>query len=143
MISCQTPQQGMPPWQTGTHRAGTATVELAVCLPVLVILVFGSIEVANFIHLKQDLTVCAYEAAMVACRPGQTSAQAIARCEEVANAKRIQQIQATVTPTVNAETAAGTEITITVRAAAAANYAMPVRYFRNRELSAVVVIPRL
>ncbi len=44
-------------------RNGTATVELAVCLPLIVIIAFGSIEATNMIFLEQRLTAAAYEGA--------------------------------------------------------------------------------
>ena len=50
--------------QRSQHRAtrrGVAAVELAVCLPVIILLVFGAIEASSFIFLKQSLNVAAYE----------------------------------------------------------------------------------
>ena len=55
-------------------RKGTATVEFAVCLPVLVTIVLGSIEATNAIFLKQHLTAAAYEGARKATTPAETSA---------------------------------------------------------------------
>ncbi len=45
------------------RRFGTATLETAVSLPLLVILVFGVIEMANAVFLKQSMNLAAYEAA--------------------------------------------------------------------------------
>ena len=46
-----------------------AVVELAVCLPVLVLIIMGSIEACNLTFLKQKLTEAAYQGAMVATQP--------------------------------------------------------------------------
>ena len=42
-------------------RRAVAAVEFAVCLPVIIMLVFGAIEASSFIFLKQSLNVAAYE----------------------------------------------------------------------------------
>ena len=44
-------------------RRGTACVELAVCLPVIVLLVFASLEGANMLFLRQAVVQSAYETA--------------------------------------------------------------------------------
>jgi Flp pilus assembly protein TadG len=45
-------------------RFGSAVVELALVLPVLVLIVFGSIEANNAIYLQQVLTEVAYQGAL-------------------------------------------------------------------------------
>ncbi|MDB4539850.1 pilus assembly protein [Saprospiraceae bacterium] len=45
-------------------RFGSAVVELALVLPVLVLIVFGSIEASNAIYLQQVLTEVAYQGAL-------------------------------------------------------------------------------
>lgn len=45
----------------GKNRRGLAAIEFAICLPVLALLVFGSLEATAFIFLKQSLHVAAYE----------------------------------------------------------------------------------
>ncbi len=60
-------------------RRGLAATEFAVALPVVLMLVLGSIEVSNFIHLKQATTVAAYETALSATGTSATSAAAITR----------------------------------------------------------------
>ncbi len=60
-------------------RKGVSTVEFAVTLPVLVVLVFGSIEASHTIQLKQGLTITAYEAVMQATTQSCNEAQARSR----------------------------------------------------------------
>lgn len=50
-------------------------MELALCLPLLTLLVLGSIELRNFIFLKQSMTAAAYEASREAVRPTATDAR--------------------------------------------------------------------
>jgi Flp pilus assembly protein TadG len=45
-------------------RFGSAVVELALVLPVIVLIVFGSIEANNAIYLQQVLTEVAYQGAL-------------------------------------------------------------------------------
>ena len=56
-----------------SHR-GTALAEIAVCLPIIVLLAFASIEACTMIYLKQSLTIAAYEGGRTAVTPGATSA---------------------------------------------------------------------
>jgi len=124
------------------ERCGTATVEMAVCLPVLVLLVFGGVEAAHFIQLKQNLTICAYEAAKKATRDDASMQDAIDRFNEIAVAKGITGASISFSPTFDTTTASGTEIAVQVTAPAESNYKMPVDYFQNRNLSAEVTMVR-
>jgi Flp pilus assembly protein TadG len=49
-------------------RRATASVELAVCLPVIVLLVFASLEGANMLFLRQAVVQSAYETAKAAAK---------------------------------------------------------------------------
>jgi Flp pilus assembly protein TadG len=48
----------------GNKRFGTAVVELAFSLPLIVLIVFGSIEACNAIYLQQVVTEVAYQGAL-------------------------------------------------------------------------------
>jgi len=71
-------------------RRAVASAELAVCLPVLVLLVFGSIEATCFIFLQQSLQVAAYEGARDACRIDATHAAATARARTILDSRDVQ-----------------------------------------------------
>lgn len=60
-----------------SRRRGAAVAELAICLPVIVLLVFASLEGANMLYLRQAVVQAAYEAAKEAAKAngGQTTAQ--------------------------------------------------------------------
>ena len=70
-------------------RNGTAVVELAICLPVIFLLVFGSIQACNLIFLKQATTEAAYEGMLVAIMPGVTQADVENRIDTVLQARNI------------------------------------------------------
>lgn len=71
------------------RRQGTAIVELAVCLPLLVFVVFVSIELCNAKHLKQALTEASYEGALVGSQPKATEQKIVQRIQTVLNARGI------------------------------------------------------
>jgi Flp pilus assembly protein TadG len=108
----------------GRSRRGMATVELAVCLPVLVVIVFGFMEATNAIFLKERLTSAAYEGARRVTAPTQTSATGIAAANAVLTQFGISGSSVTVTPTVTSSTATGTKVTVTVSAPFSSNSCM-------------------
>ena len=55
--------------RANVRRRGVAASELAVCLPVIVLLVLAMIEACTMIFLKQSLTVAAYEGVRTAIEP--------------------------------------------------------------------------
>ena len=77
--------------RTRPKKRGIATVEFAICLPVLVLIILGSLEACNLIFLKQALTEAAYQGAIVAMRPNATEADVTARIQSILDARDIQQ----------------------------------------------------
>ena len=90
------PIDGAP--RCGPHRRGVATVELAVCLPVIVLLVLGAMEATNMVFLKQSLAVAAYEGGRTSVVPGATTADVVAKCQEILDDRKIQGAAVSVTP---------------------------------------------
>jgi Flp pilus assembly protein TadG len=103
------------------RRRGTATVELAVCVPLIVSLVFGAIEVANVIFLKQALSVASYEAAQRASARGGDETNAQEAAESVLAAHGVSNGTIDIEPAVTIETEAGTEIVVTATAPLSGN----------------------
>ena len=117
-------------------RRGVAASELAVCLPVLVLLVLAMIEACTMIFLKQSLTVASYEGIRVALEPAATTSQAQAAANGVLTDRRVRNGSVVVTPS-NWETlAAGSYVTVTVSAPANRNSVIPGSFFRGRTLTA-------
>ena len=55
------------------NRRGVAAAELAVCLPVIVMLVMATIEACSALFLKQSLTAAAYEGVRTALEESATT----------------------------------------------------------------------
>lgn len=53
-------------------RSGAAVVELSLSLPLLFLIVFGSVEACNVINLQQVITEAAYEGTMAGIRSSAT-----------------------------------------------------------------------
>jgi len=54
-------------------RKGAAIIELAICLPILVLISLATIEACAMIYLKQTLTIAAFEGARIGMLPGSAS----------------------------------------------------------------------
>lgn len=107
------------------HRRGAAIVELAVCLPMIVLIVFLSIEAASLLFLKQTLVQSAYESVKIAASPNGTEALAIDAGERVAAGRNLQGVDIEFTPR-NIETLRpGTPINVVVSAPGDANSVFP------------------
>lgn len=70
-------------------RRGVAVAELAVCLPILFLVIFGSIEACNLLFMRQTLVAAAYEGALLGSRPGTTEAEILARVQTTLAARYV------------------------------------------------------
>lgn len=112
-------------------------------LPLLFVLVFGSIELANGIFLRQSLTVAAYEGARSATKPGGTSVHAEQRIRDVLESRGLDGETIAITPAVTGETARGTMVTVTVSIPGALHAMSPLRLLQDRTVRHSVVMVRL
>jgi Flp pilus assembly protein TadG len=120
-----------------------AVVELAICLPLMVMLTFGAIEAANAVYLKQTLVTAAYEAARTATALGATQADGETRYSEVVNAVGVKGTAITFTPPITQNTLSGTAIKVTVTAPADSNSFSIRRFMKGTTLRATVTMPKL
>jgi Flp pilus assembly protein TadG len=115
---------------------GVAAAELAVCLPVVVLLVLATIEACSAIFLKQALTVAAYEGVRVALEEKATASQVRTACDQVLADRRINGGKVTVKPSNIAALSPGDFVDVTVSAPCAANSLVPAAFYRGRTLTA-------
>ncbi|QDS96826.1 TadE family protein [Adhaeretor mobilis] len=116
------------------RRRGVAASELAVCLPVIVLLVLAMIESCTMIFLKQSLTVAAYEGARTALSVNAVAADVEASANGILTDRRVQGGTVTINPRNFDTLAPGQFIEITVQAPASRNSVIPGSFFTGRTL---------
>jgi hypothetical protein len=121
--------------KNSSARCGVAA-ELAVCLPVVVLVVLATIESCSALFLKQSMTVAAYEGIRAAIEKGATTASVQAACNQVLNDRRIQGSTVTLTPASISSLKPGDFIDVTVSAPCNPNSPVPTTFFRGKTMSA-------
>jgi Flp pilus assembly protein TadG len=111
----------MPPAPRRPRRAGAAIVELAICLPVLVMVSLAAVEACGLIYLKQSLKIAAYEGARVGVVPGAKAADVQSQCNLILDARKVRQYAVEFTPSQSTQPADTGALRVTVSAPAAAN----------------------
>jgi len=122
--------------RTKGERRGVAAAELAVCLPIVVLLVIATLEACSALFLKQSLTVAAYEGVRTAIEEGADTKSVQAACNQILADRKIQGAKITLKPTNIAALNPGDYIDITVSAPCASNSVVPATFYRGRTLSA-------
>jgi Flp pilus assembly protein TadG len=117
-------------------RRGVAAAELAVCLPVIVLLVLGTMEACTMIFLKQSLTVASYEGARMALADGATSQDVQDTCEDVLSDRRVSNARVTITPSNLATVQPGEYVTITISAPSDSNAILRNMFYRGKTITA-------
>jgi Flp pilus assembly protein TadG len=124
-------------------RRGSVLTELAICLPVLTLLILGSIDIANTIHLKHSVTIAAYEAGQTSTCQGGSEAAGRTKGLAIFTDRAITGGTITYSPPINAATLPGTYITITASAPTNNNTLGLTNYFRNTTLTVSVVMRKM
>jgi Flp pilus assembly protein TadG len=123
-----------------SNRRGVAAVEFAVCLPVLVLLVFGAIEASSFIFLKQSLNVAAYEGIRETVRIGSNNANGTDRAQNILTARTVNDFNIAFPNGEASGANRGDEIVIEVSAPTATNSPLAGQWLANRTLTARIVM---
>ena len=96
-------------------------VELALCIPVLMLLTLGAVETTNLVFLKQALTEAAYEGVRDAIEPGSQAHNPTGRANQVLGQFKVKNATVTVTPSDVVNATRGTKITVQVSAPTSPN----------------------
>ena len=118
-----------------SRRPGAATVELAVCLPVIFLLSMGAMEGASLIFLRQAMVQSAYETVKEAVRTDGSQAQGLVLGEQVLSFRGVTDQSITFNPSNVEQLDPGTPVTVTVSAPGDSNSVFPFGPFQNREIS--------
>jgi len=124
------------------NRRGVATIEFALCLPVLLFLTLGTIDLCSMLFLKESVKLAAYEGARRGVGRGRTNEDVISRIQEFLDERNIAYDGTPVTFSDPDFTDAGTleNVTTTVTVPCAGNLLMPSALFDHLTLSAEVTM---
>ena len=123
-----------------TERRGAAVAELAVCLPLIFLLVLGTVEACTMVSLKQSLTVAAYEGARTALYPGSTSADVTTDATQVLTDREVQSGSVLLTPLLFESAASGDYLKVQVSAQCDANGGLGSYLYGGKSLTATVEV---
>lgn len=122
------------------RRRGAAVVEFAVCLPVIVLIVFGGIEAANLLFLRQTLVQAAFEGVKTGVKNNGTDEAVTASVQSVTDGRNLENVSITLTPS-NVETLErGEFFEVTVSAPGDDNSLFPFGPFAGRNVIATAVM---
>ena len=119
-------------------RTGAAVVELALCLPLLVVFTLGTIEICNCIYKRQSLAITAYEGARVALIVGATEENVRTQCDFLLADRRLHEAVVTIAPDDFESAPAGTFIAVEVSVPHAPNSILPTSVFAQEFMTARV-----
>ena len=125
------------------HRRGTATVELAICFPILVLLTIGTIDVCSMLFLKETVTMAAYEGARRGIGRDRTNEHARTRVIEFLDERNVSYNASGVFSVSNPdfETANTLDnVTVTVTVPCAGNLLIPSAMFDDLTMTASVTM---
>ena len=81
-----------------TERSGVAAVEAAICFPLIILLMLGTLEITAGLYLRESLSVCSFEACRIGTRRGATVDAVQARAEEVLADRGVTGAKIVITP---------------------------------------------
>jgi len=122
-------------------RQGVAAVELAVCLPVIVVLVFAAIESCSMIYITQALHCATYEGVRAAILPTADNQQVIQRTQQILDGHGIKGTTITLVPADVSYADPGQLVRVRVQTSCDANRISPSFFFggRNVEVQTTMV----
>jgi len=120
------------------RRRGAALVEFAVTLPLLVLILFATIEACSMVYLQQSLKIAAYEGVRVALVPGSQTSNVQRAVNQTLSERRINGASVSITPTDYAEASPGQYVRVTATAPAQGNSLVGAWFFGGRMLSGSV-----
>ncbi len=128
--------------RVGKIRRGGPAVECAFCLPLVLIFMFGTLEICSAIFLKESLTIACYEGARSGVKRRATNQDSVDRAEEIIAARGVTGAIIQVTPEDFSTLSALDEITVTITAPAEGNLFFINQFMPGKHVSSTVVMVR-
>jgi len=120
------------------QRNGGAIVEFAVLLPVLFLILMGTIETCTMIFMQQSLHIAAYEGARVAIVPDSDADDVRSAAIRLLDIRRIKDAVITVTPDNIASAPYGSFIRVEISAPCSSNSVLALQFYSGRTLRGTV-----
>jgi Flp pilus assembly protein TadG len=117
-------------------RRGAAVAELAICLPLIVLLLLASIEACSMIFLEHGLTIASYEGVRAAIPYDATNADVLDRSNEIITQRTIADATVSTNPSNVANVEKGQPITVSVSAPTDSNMIIPPWFYGGRTMTA-------
>ncbi len=110
--------QATPHQRRARVHSAIATVELAICLPLLSLIMFGSIQATNLIFLQHATTAAVYEGSLEMAKSNATNASVQSRIQQVLDARDVANSSIAILPagTDISQTPPGTLLTLEITA---------------------------
>ena len=119
---------------------GVAIVELAICLPIIVLILLATIEACVMLQLQQNVASTAYEGARIGIMPGMDASVIQLQCQMLLDDRNISNYTITTNPSDLSTTIEGDPVTVTVTADCVSNSVLGGVFFQGRTISESVVI---
>lgn len=120
-------------------RSGIAVVELAICLPILLLLLLATIEACVMLQLKQNLIITACEGARIGILPGTDAAGVELQCQLLLDDRNINAYTITMDPEPSTMEA-GDMFTVTVSADCVSNSVVGGVLYQGKSISESIVM---
>ncbi len=121
-------------------RRGSVVVEMAIMLPVFVLIVLGTIEACTMIFLEQTLKIAAHEGARAAVVPNSTSTTVQARLTSFLDQRGVKGYTATITPANFSQHPYGDLIQVQIVAPCNLNCSFPPWFYSGKSLTGTVTM---
>lgn len=131
-----------------SNRRGGAVVEAAFCIPLIIVIMMGTLEVCSAIYMYESLKIAAFEGIRMGIRRGGTPQEVATRANEVLTARGIviptnnSQFGVKVTPSSFTGLKAMDPIKVTITAPAVPNSLFAYSTFINQSIKAEVTMVR-
>lgn len=116
------------------HRKGAAIVELAVVLPLLLLLLMGTIEACAAMHLQQSIDIASYEAVRTSLLPKSSSTLVRTTAEKFLTNRNTKGATISISPANFESAPIGTTITVSISAPSDQNLPVSPFFFRGRTI---------
>ena len=117
--------------RTKRRRSGVAAAEFAACLPILILLIIGTIEACAAIYLKQTLSVAAYEGIRTAVERDAAGSDVEDACDEILSARNVNGAVVRIEPNDFAAQPKQSWITVRISAPVRANSVIPGWFYND------------